>query len=240
MTIVYNFASFMCYPCNPYEGAKTCPHPLPNGTCWAVPPNQGPFPSTASANGGGAIRIEDCDIFSNAMWNSSHDINAAFYFAQIPSMFYLRGSLGFQECPWQVDGCEPAGYSMIKVNPEIELGPTGQLSVASAWHTNAEHPPLRFDIEVTNGWMDSRPNTGNIIRATYSHLPNELEPYVVSPLYKSAPPHSGAWVAGQRVWATPAAAVNRTMWLPELPSGVVGWVCVRTGTPGVWKVIGAH
>ena len=171
------------------------------------------------------------------MWNSSHDINAAFYFAQIPTQFVLSGSVGFQECPWQADGCEPTGYTMIKINPDIDLGPTGQLSVAAAWHTNAESPPLRFDLGLTNGWMDSRPSIADTVRANYSHLPPELEPFVVSPLYKTAPAVAGTWVAGQKVWATPAALPNHTAWLPELPGGVVAWVCVRTGTPGVWKEI---
>ena len=126
---------------------------------------------------------------------------------------------------------------MIKINPDIDLGPTGQLSVAAAWHTNAESPPLRFDLGLTNGWMDSRPSIADTVRANYSHLPPELEPFVVSPLYKTAPAVAGTWVAGQKVWATPAALPNHTAWLPELPGGVVAWVCVRTGTPGVWKEI---
>eukprot|EP01051_Picozoa_sp_SAG22_P017855 SAG22_NODE_2854_length_2155_cov_2.038911_1_plen_81_part_10 len=81
-------------------------------------------------------------------------------------MFILEGSVGFQECPWQADGCEPAGYSLIKINPAIDLGPTGQLSVAARWHTNSEHPPLQYDIAISNGgWMDPRPNRGDgIIR----------------------------------------------------------------------------
>ena len=174
------------------------------------------------------------------MWNSSSDRDAAFYFAQIPSLFVLSGSVGFQECPWQADGCEPPGLSLIKVNPDIDLGPTGQLSVASAWHSNAEEPPLRFDIGVANGaWFDSRPNIGRTIRSNYSHLPPELEPYVVSPVYKTAPPTSGAWVAGQKVWATPAAA-NATAWQPNLLNDVVAWVCVRSGTPGTWKAVRAQ
>jgi hypothetical protein len=116
MTIVHNKASFICYPCNPYEGVEVCPAMKPdNGTCWAVPPNVGPFPATSSANGGVTIRIEDSDIFTNAMWNSSNDVNAAFYFEQIPEVFILKGSVGFQECPWQADGCEPAGYTLVKV-----------------------------------------------------------------------------------------------------------------------------
>eukprot|EP01052_Picozoa_sp_SAG31_P005173 SAG31_NODE_224_length_19856_cov_33.632890_3_plen_167_part_00 len=108
MTVLHNYGSFLCYPCNPYEGADVCP-PLPNGTCWQNPPSRGPFPVTASANGGSTVRIEDCDIFSNAMWNSTADENCAFYFGQIPNNFFVSGSLGFQECPWQVDGCEPKG-----------------------------------------------------------------------------------------------------------------------------------
>eukprot|EP01051_Picozoa_sp_SAG22_P017856 SAG22_NODE_2854_length_2155_cov_2.038911_2_plen_213_part_00 len=75
MTVVHNYASFLCYPCNPYEGVDVCPPYVPdNGTCWEVPPARGPFPNTTSANGGAAIRIEDSDIFSNAMWNSSNDV----------------------------------------------------------------------------------------------------------------------------------------------------------------------
>ena len=41
--------------------------------------------------------------------DSTNDVNAAFYFAQIPNNFFLSGSVGFQECPWQADGCEPKG-----------------------------------------------------------------------------------------------------------------------------------
>ena len=64
MTVLYNHGSFLCYPCNPYEGAEVCP-PLPNGTCWQTPPNEGPFPLTASANGGTTVRIEvSCGHFT--------------------------------------------------------------------------------------------------------------------------------------------------------------------------------
>ena len=89
--------------------------------------------------------------------------------------------------------------------------------------------------------MDTHsPSIGGIVRANYSHLPPELEPFLVSPLYKSAPPTAGTWVAGQKIWATPLALPNRTAWLPELPGDVVGWVCVRSGTPGLWKGIAAR
>ena len=72
MTILHNLASFLCYPCNPYEGAEVCP-PLPNGTCWQTPPNEGPFPLTASANGGTTVRIEvSCGHFTSySQWHDA-------------------------------------------------------------------------------------------------------------------------------------------------------------------------
>ena len=118
--------------------------------------------------------------------------------------------------------------------------------VQAAWHANAENPPLVYDIDVSNGgWKDPRPNRGNIIRGNYSHLPAELEPFVVSPLYKQRPPAVGYWVAGQKVWATPNALPDHSGWQPELPTTqhgapigwVVGWVCVHGGAPGTWKAI---
>jgi hypothetical protein len=55
-------------------------------------------------------------------------------------------------------------------------------------------------------------------------------------VYETAPPTSGAWVTGQKVWAIPAAA-NDSAWLPMLLNDVVAWVCVRSGTPEDWKLI---
>jgi hypothetical protein len=119
------------------------------------------------------------------VWNSSNDHNCAFYFHQIPELLEVTGSVGFQECPWQADGCEPAGYTMIKVNPDIDLGPTGQLAVAARWPGS-----LRFDIPAVSG-RDSRPdkagpgdlpwNRGPWIRDSFADLPAELQPYQVFP-----------------------------------------------------------
>ena len=121
---------------------------------------------------------------------------------------------------------------MIKVNPEIDLGPTGQLSVAARWPNS-----LRFQIEFSNGWFDSRPDVNGTVRSSYAELPPELQPYQRPEPSMPAPPTRGTWRAGQRVWATAAALRNRSGWEGGLPSQVAGWVCVESGTPGHWRGI---
>ena len=44
----------------------------------------------------------------------------------------------------------------------------------------------------------------------------------------AAVPTAGVYAVGDIVWNTNAA-----------PTGYVGWVCVRDGTPGIWKAFGA-
>ena len=84
---------------------------------------------------------------------------------------------------------------MVKVNPEIDLGPTGQLSVAARWPNS-----LRFQIEFSNGWFDSRPDVNGTVRSGYAELPPELQPYQRPEPSMAAPPTRGTWRAGQRVW----------------------------------------
>lgn len=170
-------------------------------------------------------------IQTNAMGTSTNDENCAFFFAQIPEFFSISGSIGFQECPWQQYGCEPPGYSLIKVNSSIDLGPTGQLAVAARW-PNA----IRLDIAPLESWLDSRPDLGSEIRVGYTALPPELQPFQVNPLHMSAPPTRGTWRVGQKVWARPNPLPNHSGWAP-LEGGVAGWVCVESGTPGVWHGI---
>lgn len=46
-------------------------------------------------------------------------------------------------------------------------------------------------------------------------------------LYGAAAPVSGTYARGDKVWNTQPA-----------PGGVVGWVCVTAGSPGVWRSFG--
>ena len=57
-------------------------------------------------------------------------------------------------------------------------------------------------------WFDSRRDKGRIIRADYTRLPPELEPYQAGPLHMSAPPTKGTWRAGQRVLAHPLVSAD--------------------------------
>ena len=74
---------------------------------------------------------------------------------------------------------------------------------------------------------------GRIIRANYTRLPPELEPYQARPLHISAPPTKGTWRAGQRVLAHPLVSADGSGWEPSLGTAA-GWVCTTTGTPGRW------
>ena len=49
----------------------------------------------------------------------------------------------------------------------------------------------------------------------------------VKTIYDTASPTAGSWEAGDKVWHS-----------APLPGGNIGWVCVRSGSPGDWKEFG--
>jgi hypothetical protein len=49
----------------------------------------------------------------------------------------------------------------------------------------------------------------------------------VKTVYDTSPPTAGSWQAGDKVWHSAPS-----------PDGNIGWVCVRGGSPGLWKEFG--
>ena len=49
----------------------------------------------------------------------------------------------------------------------------------------------------------------------------------IKTIYDTTPPASGTWHVGDKVWHSAPA-----------PDGNVGWVCVKDGSPGIWKEFG--
>jgi hypothetical protein len=118
-------------------------------------------------------------------------------------------------------------------------------------HAGAPHPGVRFfncemtgyatDPHASDQWLvhcivkgdvtalaSSSRLEGNEIRGSVrankvdsSYVPN------VKTVYDTAPPAAGTWQVGDKVWHSAPAA-----------EGNIGWVCVRGGSPGVWKEFG--
>lgn len=71
------------------------------------------------------------------------------------------------------------------------------------------------DLRVGVGTFERRSSTGATVTVTKIHAIGDTG---------TAAPTTGEWTAGQIRWNTAPSA-----------GGVIGWVCVTTGTPGTWK-----
>eukprot|EP01043_Picozoa_sp_COSAG02_P016495 COSAG02_NODE_728_length_17995_cov_52.042244_1_plen_565_part_00 len=218
MTIVINYASFVCTPYSNYQGhADGCESrgSMWNGSHW--PPNKGPYPVSSTPMTGGIIRIIRCDLFSegsSANFNGVPGLNGGGFDAMIvlqelPGRLVIRDSLGFLEYPAVPMENVGSTYKLVRVNPALDLD--AQLAIA------AKYPGMvAIDIDQTNQWLTDE----------FIGLPPELLPFSLQPVRSESAPTAGSWRQGQRVWARNVTS-----------SGVMGWLCVRDGVPGDWKPI---
>ena len=86
------------------------------------------------------------------------------------------------------------------------------------------HARPTFEISETN-W--NTPNRAHPGLAAVFDLPAQLQPFQVGRVEVVAPPREGAWRGGDVVWNRLARGSDGA----QPP----GWLCVRGGSPGVWK-----
>jgi hypothetical protein len=65
---------------------------------------------------------------------------------------------------------------------------------------------------------------------TVDKLPEPLKPlvnFIENEKVATSPPKTGMWEHGQHLWN-----------IEPTPGGIIGWVCVTSGSPGTWKPFG--
>eukprot|EP01052_Picozoa_sp_SAG31_P008605 SAG31_NODE_437_length_15714_cov_8.527344_14_plen_335_part_00 len=217
MTIVINYASFVCTPYSNYQGhVDGCENrgSLWNGSHW--PPPKGPYPASATPMTGGIIRIIRCDLFSEGSASNFNGVpglngngfDAMVVLMELPGRLIIRDSLGFLDYPAVPMESVGATYKLVRVNSDLDL--QAQMVIA------AKYPGMVvYDIGPTNQWVTD----------DFIGLPPELLPFSIQPVHVDVVPTVGSWRSGQQVWARNLSASG----------GVVGWVCVADGIPGDWK-----
>jgi hypothetical protein len=105
---------------------------------------------------------------------------------------------------------------MVKVDPR--LGIDWQTEYAAGFENL-----LTFEIS-SNNWYP----------LTYADLPEQLRPWVVSPVYGDGPPKAGHWQQNMFVTARPQPA---QLGAEKQAAAVMGWLCTAAGAPGAWATI---
>jgi hypothetical protein len=105
-------------------------------------------------------------------------------------------------------------FAIITDNtPRISISSTGKIEIGVSSDTKT----------TVRGKLGVNVNTPNADIATAGPVEFEGKRFEVS----SEPPTSGVYKKGDIVWNTDVK-----------PTGFVGWICVREGSPGVWKTFG--
>jgi Pectate lyase superfamily protein len=151
--------------------------------------------------------------------------------------YFINSRIGDVEIGWPAQG--PSVFTACSLG-EVRIH-----------HAGAGHAGIRFlncdlrgyatDSAARDQWLvdcsvsgdvsalasDSRLENNEILgsakinRSDSSFIPN------LKTVYDTAPPRAGSWRVGDKVWHSSPA-----------PDGCIGWVCVETGWPGVWKEFG--
>jgi len=155
-----------------------------------------------------AVVLDSCDIYS--LGNPQR--RAAIFCEEVPNQIIVRNCRGLCDLP------------AIKVSEKVDL---------DTYFDNAERRRacLRFvigeeNVEVFNSNRE---------------LPEPMRPYQANKIVADAKPKSGHWHRGTIVWNrnlegawTPQGFVKSTTPADKEP---LGWLCVESGKPGVWREI---
>lgn len=184
--------------------AKHATNGFRNELCGRVN-RSGPIPSDMRSSAGSSIVLDGCSFQGNA----DHAFGAEVYLIEIPAQLIIRNSWMQAEMSGGVQNSV-----ILKVDPAIDLDGPYMPSPGRVIST-----PV-FDIS-SNNWGVHPPQ---------ADLPEQLRPYQVGRVEGTRPPQSGVWQVGQVVHNR----LPRVAMLGEAESPPLGWMCVKSGQPGLW------
>jgi hypothetical protein len=113
---------------------------------------------------------------------------------------------------WKIGTWTTSSLSLITDDqPRIDIDPTGQITI---------HSKTKFKNKIGIGVNNFQEDVDLTVAGAIRFSNNKHE-------YLDSVPQSGSYTVGDVVWNS-----------DPKPTGFVGWVCIRNGTPGEWKGFG--